>query len=63
FRSHMTAEEGKDILAATQVKDQLRAEAASQNVLQRAEDNAVSVLQGFYEKLGYTVTIHFQDTP
>lgn len=60
FRSVMTAEESLAHLSDAKVMDKLRREANAQDILKRAEENAVRVLEGFYENLGYDVTVTFK---
>jgi hypothetical protein len=60
FRSPTTAKEGFQFVSQAQVLDKLKQDAQADGILQRAEDNAVKALQGFYGKLGYQVTVKFK---
>ncbi len=42
-------------------KDQISQEAIEQGILSAAEKNAEKSLKGFFEQLGYNVTIEFQN--
>ncbi|MGZ4030882.1 MAG: DUF4230 domain-containing protein, partial [Tumebacillaceae bacterium] len=59
FRSATTAKEGFEFVSQATVLDKLKQDAETDGILQRAEDNAVKALQGFYSKLGYQVTVKF----
>ncbi|WP_230980815.1 DUF4230 domain-containing protein [Rossellomorea arthrocnemi] len=59
FRNDVDWNEG--FALAEVAKDQISEEAIEQGVLQAAEKNAKKSLKGFFEQLGYDVTIDFQN--
>jgi hypothetical protein len=59
FRNDVDWNEG--FALAEVAKDQISQEAVEQGLLQAAEKNAEKSLKGFFEQLGYDVTIQFQD--
>jgi uncharacterized protein YpmB len=59
FRSDVDWNEG--FALAEVAKDQISQEAIEQGILQAAEKNAKKSLKGFFEQLGYDVTIDFQN--
>ncbi len=59
FRNDVDWNEG--FALAEVAKDQISQEATQQGILQAAEKNAEKSLKGFFEQLGYSTTIQFQD--
>ena len=59
FRNDVDWNEG--FALAEVAKDQISQEAIEQGILQAAEKNAEKSLKGFFEQLGYDVTIEFQN--
>jgi hypothetical protein len=59
FRNDVDWNEG--FALAEVAKDQISQEAVEQGLLQAAEKNAEKSLKGFFEQLGYDVTIQFKD--
>ncbi|PFA68233.1 hypothetical protein CN378_08475 [Bacillus sp. AFS015802] len=59
FRNDVDWNEG--FALAEVAKDQISQEAVEQGILQAAEKNAEKSLKGFFEQLGYSVTINFQN--
>ncbi|MGG4165990.1 DUF4230 domain-containing protein [Rossellomorea vietnamensis] len=59
FRNDVDWNEG--FALAEVAKDQISQEAVEQGILQAAEKNAEKSLKGFFEQLGYDVTIEFQN--
>ncbi|MCR8849963.1 DUF4230 domain-containing protein [Rossellomorea sp. SC111] len=59
FRNDVDWNEG--FALAEVAKDQISQEAVEQGILQAAEKNAEKSLKGFFEQLGYEVTIEFQN--
>ena len=59
FRNDVDWNEG--FALAEVAKDQISQEAIEQGILQAAEKNAEKSLKGFFEQIGYEVTINFQD--
>jgi Protein of unknown function (DUF4230) len=59
FRSDVDWNEG--FALAEVAKDMISQEAIEQGLLQAAEKNAEKSLKGFFEQLGYKVTITYQD--
>jgi uncharacterized protein YpmB len=59
FRNDVDWNEG--FALAEVAKDQISEEAIEQGILQAAEKNAKKSLKGFFEQLGYDVTIDFQN--
>lgn len=59
FRNDVDWNEG--FALAEVAKDQISQEAVEQGLLQAAEKNAEKSLKGFFEQLGYDITIRFQD--
>ncbi|CAN7159528.1 DUF4230 domain-containing protein [Rossellomorea sp. LjRoot5] len=59
FRNDVDWNEG--FALAEVAKDQISQEAIEQGILQAAEKNAEKSLTGFFEQLGYDVTIEFQN--
>nr|WP_252189387.1 DUF4230 domain-containing protein [Rossellomorea vietnamensis] len=59
FRNDVDWNEG--FALAEVAKDQISQEAIEQGILPAAEKNAEKSLKGFFEQLGYDVTIEFQN--